>query len=148
MAGLFVPEHVISLITDHADDGLAADKEVMGLIIGTVYHDDRGEYAVVSRAVTTDLISDEKSVRFDRDSLEKLFASIKLKESERVVGWYHSHLDAGCSMSPTDIKTQDGLFNGECGFAIVIDPVRQELMVFDSNPGDPHQTDMIIIESD
>ena len=147
-ADIFVPEHVISTITDHADDGLSEDKEVMGLLIGRFYRDDRGQYAVVDTTVTTDLIADDSTVRFDKDAFESMFDRMDLKDDQCVIGWYHSHLDAGCFMSPADIATQDGIFGGECGFAIVIDPVRQELMVFDSTPKEPKAVDMVIIDSD
>ena len=145
-AKLFIPEFAISLMTDHADAGLDADKEIMGLMIGRFYRDDNGIYAVVDRPVSSKLISDRISVRFDEDSLEELFDSLELDEGESIVGWYHSHLDIGCFMSPTDIATQNGLFGGECGFALVIDPVRQELKVFDSTKDDPQPVDMVVIE--
>ena len=145
-ASLFVPEFVISLMTDHADAGLDSDKEIMGLMIGRFYRDDIGTYAVVDRPVSSKLISDRFSVRFDEDSMEELFDSLELDEGESVVGWYHSHLDIGCFMSPTDVATQNGLFGGECGFALVIDPVRQELKVFDSTLDDPKTVDMVVID--
>lgn len=147
-ADIFVPEHVLSEMTDHAQEGLEADSEIMGLIIGKVYADDRGKYAVADRISTSALIADRVGVRFDKERIEEMFSSLVFKEGERVIGWYHSHLDIGCFMSPTDVKTQNGLFSGECGFAIVIDPVRQELRVFDSTPDNPQPADMIIMEAD
>ena len=145
-AKLFIPEFVISLMTDHADAGLDSDREIMGLMVGRFYRDDGGTYAVVDRPVSSGLISDRFSVRFDEGSMEELFDSLDLEEGESVVGWYHSHLDLGCFMSPTDIATQNGLFGGECGFAVVIDPVRQELKVFDSTPDDPQPVDIAVME--
>ena len=145
-AKLFIPEFVISLMTDHADAGLDTDREIMGLMIGRFYRDDNGTYAVVDRPVSSGLISDKFSVKFDKDSIEELFDSLEMGDGESVVGWYHSHLDIGCFMSPTDIATQNGLFGGECGFALVIDPVRQELKVFDSTLDDPQPVDIVIID--
>ena len=145
-AKLFIPEFALSLMTDHADAGLDSDREIMGLMIGRFYRDDDGIYAVVDRPVSSGLISDRFSVRFDEKDMEELFNSLELDDGESVVGWYHSHLDIGCFMSPTDIATQNGLFGGECGFALVIDPVRQELKVFDSTPDDPKPVDIVIME--
>ena len=147
-AEIFVPEFVLSTIADHADDGASMDKEIMGLLIGRFYRDDDGTYAVVTNSITSGLIADDVSVRFDHSSLEEMFDNMDLKEGECVVGWYHSHLDIGCFMSPSDVSTQDGIFNGECGFALVIDPIKQEMKVFDSTPGDPRQIDMVVIDSD
>lgn len=147
-AKIFIPGIVLSLIAEHADAGFDSEKEVMGLLIGRFYRDDCGEYAVVDRAVSSKLISDRFGVKFDREAMEDLFESLDMCDGESVVGWYHSHLDIGCFMSPTDIATQRGIFGGECGFAIVIDPVRQELKVFDSDPVDPKTVDMIVLEDD
>ena len=144
-AKLFVPEFALSLMADHADAGLDADKEIMGLMIGRFYRDDDGIYAVVDRPVSSKLISDRFSVRFDEASMEELFDSLDMDEGESIVGWYHSHLDIGCFMSSTDIATQNGLFGGECGFALVIDPVRKEIKVFDSTIDDPKPADMVVL---
>lgn len=144
-AKIFVPSHVISVITDHADAGMEEGIEIMGLLIGKFYRDDDGTYAVADRIATTKLKSDEISVRFDEDSMEKLFDSFDLGEGECIVGWYHSHLDIGCFMSPVDVKTQNDIFGGECGFAVVIDPARKELKVFDSTPNEPQPADMVVL---
>ena len=146
LAELFIPEFAVSLMTDHADAGLDTDREVMGLMVGRFYRDDNGVYAVVDRPVSSGLISDRISVKFDERSFEELFDSLELEDGESIVGWYHSHLDIGCFMSPTDIATQNGLFGGECGFALVIDPVRQELKVFDSTLDDPQPVDIVIMD--
>ena len=133
-------------MADHADAGLDSDIEVMGLMIGRFYRDEHGVYAIVDRPVSSKLISDRFGVSFDKDSMEELFDSLDMDDSESIVGWYHSHLDIGCFMSPTDIATQNGLFGGECGFALVIDPVRKEIKIFDSTIDDPKPVDMIVTD--
>ena len=143
-AKIFIPEFALSLMADHADAGFDNDREIMGLMIGRFYRDENGTYAVVDRPVSSKLISDRFGVSFDKDSMEELFDSLDMDEGESIVGWYHSHLDIGCFMSPTDIATQNGLFGGECGFALVIDPVRKEIKVFDSTVDDPQPADMVV----
>ena len=133
-------------MADHADAGLDSDIEVMGLMIGRFYRDEHGIYAIVDRPVSSKLISDRFGVSFDKDSMEELFDSLDMDDGESIVGWYHSHLDIGCFMSPTDITTQNGLFGGECGFALVIDPVRKEIKIFDSTIDDPKPVDMIVTD--
>lgn len=147
-AKVFVPEHVLSEMTDHAQAGLDNDSEVMGLIIGEVYEDDDGQYAVVHRISTSVLLADSRHCMFDRRFLEDMFGSMAFSEKECVVGWYHSHIDLGCYMSEVDVRTQDGIFSGEFGFAAVIDPVRHEMRIFDTTMGDPSPIDMIIMEAD
>jgi len=145
-ASFFIPEFALSLMADHADAGLETDTEVMGLMIGRFYKDDRGTYAVVDRPVSSKLISSKYGVRFDEESMEELFDSLEMGEKECIVGWYHSHLDIGCFLSPTDIATQNGMFGGECGFALVIDPVRKEIKAFDSTVDDPKPANMVVID--
>ena len=145
-ADIIIPEFALSLMTDHADAGLDNDCEIMGLMIGRFYRDEKGTYAVVDRPVSSKLISDRFGVRFDEASMGDLFDSLELDEGESVVGWYHSHLDIGCFMSPTDVETQNGLFGGECGFALVIDPVRKEMKVFDSTMDEPKPADMVVTD--
>ena len=147
-AGIYIPESVLSEMIDHADDGLSTGNEVMGLIIGTFYRDDRGQYAVADRLATTDLIADPYSVRFDTNALDRMCDTMEIGDGESIIGWYHSHLDLGCFMSPTDVSTQDRMFSGDCGFALVIDPVRKEMKVFDSTLGNPSPVDMIVMDSD
>jgi len=148
-ADIFMPESVITDIAAHADRGLGEDREVMGLMLGRIYADDEGEYAVVRGIVTSKLESDRVMVRFDRDGLGELVDAIDdMPEDTDIVGWYHSHLGYGCFMSETDVKTQDGLFGGACGFALVIDPKRKEIAVFDSTPGSPDVARMVILEED
>ncbi len=142
----YVSDITLSVITDHADAGLDEGIEIMGLLIGRFYKDDEGQYAVVSNIATSGLIADPMSVRFDKESMDELFDKLVLKDGECIVGWYHSHLNIGCFMSPTDVETQDGIFGGECGFAIVIDPVRKEMKVFDSTLKDPQPVDMIVMQ--
>ena len=147
--GLFIRSQVLDFITDHADLGLLEDKEIMGLMVGHVYRDADGLYALAERPITGDLSADDVSVRFDIGAMEDLIDSVDdMKEGERIVGWYHSHLGIGCYMSETDISTQDSLFGGELGFAIVVDPVKGELSVFDSEKGNPQKADMIIMSED
>ncbi len=147
-AKVFVPEHVLSEMTDHAQAGLDNDSEVMGLIIGEVYEDDDGQYAIVRRISTSVLLADRQHCEFDRRFLEDMFGTMMFSEKECVVGWYHSHLDLGCYMSEIDVRTQDGIFSGEFGLAVVIDPVRRELKVFDTTIGNPSPIDMVIMEAD
>jgi len=147
-AKLFIFEDEIDRMIGHAEYGMKENKEIMGLLIGRFFRDDGGEYAVIDKAITSPLVANDVNVKFDEYKLENLFDSLdpETEKDKVVVGWYHSHLDCGCFMSETDIRTQNGLFGGECGFALVIDPVRGELKVFDSTLDDPKSVDMIVME--
>ena len=77
---MIVPEFALSLMADHADAGLDSDKEIMGLMIGRFYRDDKGVYAVVDRPISSKLISDRFGVRFDESSISDLFDSLEMEE--------------------------------------------------------------------
>ncbi|MBO7409668.1 MAG: Mov34/MPN/PAD-1 family protein, partial [Candidatus Methanomethylophilaceae archaeon] len=121
-------------------------RETMGLMIGRVYRDDKGTYAVMHRTFTSDLVADATHVRFDAESMDALIDAIDgMADDERIIGWYHSHLDYGVFMSETDVRTQHSLFGEGMGFALVIDPLRGEFAVFDNSP-EPQKVRMIVME--
>ena len=143
---LYIHEFALNDMIHHAESG--GTDEIMGLMLGNVYQDDDGRYAVTERIVTSKLIADDKSVKFDESDLTSLFESIGDLKGSVVTGWYHSHPGFGCFLSETDVRTHVGIFNGECAFALVIDPVRQEIKAFDSTPDDPQEAMFIIVEDD
>ena len=145
-ADIFVSEEAISDMIDHAGRGNDENTEVMGLLAGHVYKDNGKLYAVVNKVVTSGLLSDEVSVRFDPTDMETLFDALDGLDFEYViVGWYHSHLGIGCFMSGTDVSTHESLF-GDFGFAFVIDPVKEEMKVFKSSEGGRTEASMIVME--
>jgi 26S proteasome regulatory subunit N11 len=146
-ACLFVAESAIDSIIDQAEGG-QADREVMGLMMGSIFRDDDGEYAVVTDAITSGLDADEISVRFDKDCMEDLFESIDRCGGSEVVGWYHSHPGYGCYLSERDIMTHRGLFGDDTGFAMVIDPSDSSIVVFSCVGGKPEKAPMVVLESE
>ncbi|MDR3282669.1 MAG: Mov34/MPN/PAD-1 family protein [Candidatus Methanoplasma sp.] len=143
---LFMDEGAVREMIGHADAGAADRKEVMGLMMGTVYRDDQGEYAVVSGTATAGLDADEVSVRFDRGCLEELFGSMDSSCGDEVVGWYHSHPGFGCYLSDIDVTTHEGIFGKDTGFALVIDPDTETLAAFGCRDGVPEKIQMIMME--
>ena len=147
-SSLFISMSAIEAMTDHADEGYLDNKEIMGLMMGRSYSDDIGEYVLVTDIATSGLDSDEVSVRFNHDSLEDLFESIDTSDGKNIVGWYHSHPGFGCYLSSTDMKTHEGIFGEELGFAVVIDPSDSTLKAFTFCNGEVKEVSMIIMESE
>ena len=144
---IFITEEAVCDMLDHAEKGVSKNSEVMGLMAGQVYRDAEGIYAVVNKAVTSGLLSDEVSVRFDHSDLVTLFDALdRLDFDYVIVGWYHSHLGIGCFMSETDVSTHTSAFGNETGFAVVIDPIKEELKVFESSHDGPNEASMVVIE--
>jgi len=146
-ADLFISEAAISDMIGHAEKGAAENSEVMGLLVGRIYGDDKGIYAEADKAVTAGLHADEVSVRFDHSDMTRLFDALDDLDFEYViVGWYHSHIGIGCFMSETDVQTHSSAF-GESGFAVVIDPVKEELKVFKGSVNGTEEASMVVKES-
>ncbi|MDN5357962.1 MAG: Mov34/MPN/PAD-1 family protein [Candidatus Methanomethylophilaceae archaeon] len=145
---LFIGENVVSRIANHADIGFAEEKEIMGLVMGRVYRDEEGEYSVACDTATAKLDSTGMSVRFDPDSLEDLFESIDGSAGDGVIGWYHSHPGFGCYLSDVDIRTHSRIFGEGLGFAIVIDPSDESLMVFTVEKSIPKTVQIVIAEDE
>ncbi|MDD7423817.1 MAG: Mov34/MPN/PAD-1 family protein [Candidatus Methanomethylophilaceae archaeon] len=143
----FIRDDTVDVMTDHADSGLLDDSEIMGLMIGRVYRDGEGEYVMVDRTISSVLDADEVSVRFDKNDMSQLIDSLdEMKDGERVVGWYHSHLGCGCFLSDTDLDTHSGIFGDGIGFAVVIDPVLRQLKVFGRTDEGLMPVQMIVME--
>jgi len=118
-------------IRNHATSASSARLEVMGLLLGNVFRSNGTAYSLIRDVATTDLDSSSVRVRFSRDGMEKLFASLEdAGFNYVVVGWYHSHPGHRCFMSPTDVETQRGLFSKPYHSAIVVDPISKEIDAF------------------
>jgi len=145
-ADIFVPETVINDMTEHASRGSSENAEVMGLLAGSVYTDNGEMYVTVSKAVTAGLISNDVSVRFDPSEMTALFDALDSLDFDYViVGWYHSHLGIGCFMSDTDVDSHTSAF-GDSGYAVVIDPIREELKIFKGSADGIIEASMIVVE--
>lgn len=128
---LYISKLAEEKIRNHASSTSSARLEVMGLLLGNIFRSDGNEYALVRDVATTDLDSSSVRVRFSRDGMEKLFASLEdAGFNYLIVGWYHSHPGHRCFMSPTDVETQKGLFNKRFHSAVVIDPINKEIEAF------------------
>lgn len=126
---LFISQATLESMIDHGEEDL--DVEVMGLMTGRVFRDDDGTYAIINGVLRSALISDEYSVKFDKSSTDKLFDGVdSMNDDDVIAGWYHTHPGFGCFMSDTDQKTHQGIFGNDCGFAVVIDPLGQEIKAF------------------
>jgi proteasome lid subunit RPN8/RPN11 len=116
----------------HRDERL----EVMGLLIGDFGKHGGSRYAVARAAVTTELDATQVGVRFSREGLDGLAASLaKVDFDYVVVGWYHSHPGYGCFLSETDVATQRQMFSDEAHAALVVDPVKEEVGAFRLSTG-------------
>lgn len=128
---LYISKLAEEKIRNHACSTSSSRLEVMGLLLGNVFRSNGTEYALVRDVATTDLDSSSVRVKFSRDGMERLFASLEdAGFNYLIVGWYHSHPGHRCFMSPTDVETQRGLFSKRFHSAVVIDPINKEMEAF------------------
>jgi len=120
---------VIAVDAAAADDVLrhlgSHDEERGGLLLGEVYADGatvRGSRVVhVTQAVAaTDFASSGVSLRMASGVWEE--ARSRLRPTELVVGWYHSHPGLGAFFSHTDRRTQRAFFPHAYSVGWVLDP--------------------------
>ncbi len=112
--------------------------EIFGYLIGNVLKWNERIYTLIEE--TLFLIGAIYSDKTHTSQIEgtaglyqKKFQRIKKKrknENLRIIGWWHSHPNLGCFLSPTDLLTQQYFFSKEYQVALVIDPVRHEFEFF------------------
>jgi proteasome lid subunit RPN8/RPN11 len=102
--------------------------EMGGLLIGNVHDlDDSGNcfaVAIEDYARADSFDGTGVSLRMDTSVWEA--ARKKLRGTQSVIGWYHSHPNIGAFFSGTDRRTQAAFFSHPYSLGLVIDPVRRE----------------------
>ena len=95
-AELFFGESVAQYLADLSDEAYAEETETEGLLLGRIYHDDGGEYAVIS-GVSGDLA--------------------QMKDA---VGWFRSS-DGRCDIDQSDVRRIISLFGYVRVYVIAVD---------------------------
>jgi proteasome lid subunit RPN8/RPN11 len=128
---LYLNDFVFKKMYMHCSEMALKNLEAMGFLIGELRRWSGKGFSIVHDVVTSDLDSTNVSVRFHRDSFEKLFNQLdQIAYDYVIIGWYHSHLGYESFMSSVDIQTQKKYFNKPFHAAIVIDPINLEIKSF------------------
>lgn len=110
--------------------------EIFGYLVGLIFSKAHKKYVRIQHQIhLKDLIESQKFLTHDFEGTAgnyvKEFQKLKKKDNNlRVVGWWHSHIDIGCFLSPTDIHTQECFFPEPFQIALVVDPIRKEYQFF------------------
>ncbi len=136
---LYIHVRVAEAIDGHARRQASGGEEAMGLLVGDWALDSRGvPFAVALDAPTGPLDASPVSVRFRHEGLCEVARTMdSLAYDYVVVGWYHSHLGAGCFMSGSDLRTQARGFPHRHQVALVIDAVLGTAAAFSNGPEGP-----------
>ena len=143
----------------HHCTSFASAHEVMGYLVGDLYEDAHGSYAVVYATVTAELEATPVHVRFESEGILSGIRQIEKIRAEsdtcpldgatvvdsicsicgydmmsaKLIGWYHSHPGLTAFMSTTDVATHRSYFDNEYNISIVVDPINGHYRVWQTN---------------
>ena len=132
---VYIYEEVLEQIKDLSNN---SEKEIFGYLIGDILKWKEKIYIVIEEqlfiegAIHSHQFSTSQ-IEGKAGEYEKEFQKMKINKKNdnlRVVGWWHSHPDFGCFLSPADLQTQEYFFPESYQVALVVDPVRDEFKFF------------------
>jgi len=113
-----------------------SENEIFGYLIGLILKSEDKKYVIIKNQIhLKDLIESKKYLTHDVEGTAgayvREFQMLKKKDRNLlVIGWWHSHINIGCFLSPTDIHTQECFFPESYQIALVVDPIRKEYKFF------------------
>ena len=133
------PVYIYEEVLDHIKNlSSNTDKEIFGYLIGQILKWKAKIYIIIQEqlfiedAVHSNQFSTSQ-IKGKAGEYEKEFRKLKNKKMNdnlRIVGWWHSHPNFGCFLSPVDLHTQEYFFPESYQVALVIDPIRDEFKFF------------------
>jgi len=126
---VFVNEATLETIIDYSEQD--RQHEIGGFLIGATY-DDRGPLVVVHEFLpAVDARSRAASLRFTHDTWSAMTRGVERRFPDlQVVGWHHTHPDFGVFLSGYDRFIHRHFFAEPWQVAMVVDPCRHELGMF------------------
>jgi proteasome lid subunit RPN8/RPN11 len=130
---VYIYKHVLEEIKDLCKN---SENEIFGYLIGLILTWAHKKYVIVKNQIhLRDLIKSKKFLTQDIEgtagSYVREFEKLKTRDSNLlVIGWWHSHINIGCFLSPTDVHTQECFFPESYQIALVVDPIRGEYKFF------------------
>ena len=120
----------LKAIRAHAKSG--GRNEIIGLLLGKVFHDAVGHYLLIEHAVAAP--SDKESraqVTMTADAWASALSTIDRDHpGATIVGWYHSHPGHGVFLSEPDLFVHRSFFDLPWQTAVVIDPTTGQCDAF------------------
>ncbi len=132
---VYIYEEILDQIKDLSNN---SKKEIFGYLIGNTLKWKEKIYIIIEEqlfiedAIHSNHFSTSQ-IKGKAGEYEKRFKELKSKKKDdnlRIVGWWHSHPNFGCFLSPTDLHTQEYFFPESYQVALVIDPIRDEFKFF------------------
>jgi len=116
----------------------SSEKEIFGYLVGNILKWNNKNYIIIEEqlfiedAIHSNQFSTSQ-IEGKAGEYEREFKELKIKKKDenlRIVGWWHSHPNFGCFLSPSDLHTQEYFFPESYQVALVIDPIRDEYKFF------------------
>jgi len=137
-APLFFNNTVLKKAVEHVKSNLSC--EMGGLFLGHRYRTrDESVFVVVNEFIPAhhgEATRVEIQITHD-DAREALDAVALRGLEEEIVGWLHSHPNMPAAPSPQDINAMPAYQINSGQFAMIIDPVRNEIGIFRLKEGEP-----------
>ena len=133
MFPVYIYKHVLEKIKDLSKN---SENEIFGYLIGLILTWAHKKYVIVKNQIhLRDLITSKEFLTHDIEGTAgnyvREFQKLKKRDNNLlVIGWWHSHINIGCFLSPTDIHTQECFFPESYQIALVVDPIRGEYEFF------------------
>jgi proteasome lid subunit RPN8/RPN11 len=130
---VYIYKHVLEEIKGLSSN---SEYEIFGYLIGLIFTWSHKKYVIIKNQIhLRDLIKSEKYLTHDikgtAGNYVREFQKLKQKNKNfLVIGWWHSHINIGCFLSPTDIHTQECFFPESYQIALVVDPIRREYQFY------------------
>lgn len=126
---VYIYENVLNEIKDLCKN---YENEIFGYLIGLIYKWKEQMYIIIEDKLFIEGTFNSHKISFAQiegtaGKYDKEFQKLKQNKKNNnlwIVGWWHSHPDLGCFLSPTDLKTQQHFFPESYQVALVIDPIR------------------------
>jgi proteasome lid subunit RPN8/RPN11 len=138
----------------HRHGRSSPDVEVCGVLVGNVYHDDRGPYLYVEASIKGDHAAGKTAqVTFTAETWNHINDEMEKNHAgKKILGWYHTHPGFGIFLSEMDLFIQNNFFPEPWQVAYVYDPKSGEDGTFVWKRGqatrDPHLIDPDTINTD
>ena len=129
---LYLAADVAAEVDKRCAESAKSERETLGLLVGDFFTDRAGAlFAVAGAVVSSPQDSTRTHVRFTAARFGELARQLEgLPFDPLMVGWFHTHLGIGATMSPTDHATQERYFGAPHQTTWVLDPVRREACGF------------------
>jgi proteasome lid subunit RPN8/RPN11 len=120
--------------------------EICGVLVGNLYHDDKGPFLYVEHSIRGEHASNEScNVTFTDETWNHINSVMDLQyPDKRILGWYHTHPGFGIFLSDMDLFIHRNFFNLSWQVAFVYDPQSEEEGLFQWRHGETERKTFLL----